>query len=106
MNKRLLPAAFLMTGMTASAFADDINGTIRVEWFDSDRQALKEVKVPMIHAIEVASAKTEGLVTDAELEEEDGYLVYEIKILDANNNKTEVLVDPVTAGILKVEKDD
>lgn len=106
MKAQLVIAPALLTALVVSAIADDIKSSIKVGLFESEHKAYKEAKVPMIRAIEVAKTKAEGQVIKAKLQEEDGYLIYEIKIIDPKDHEREVIIDPVTEAILKVDKDD
>jgi uncharacterized membrane protein YkoI len=106
MNKLIL--SLIATGLLAgsSVMADDFKGYIKVGLFDSEKKAMHQVTVSMIQAIEAAKKSVDGQVTKAKLDEEDDYLVYEIKIRTKEGKEMEVLVDPVTAKVLKVDKDD
>jgi uncharacterized membrane protein YkoI len=89
-----------------TAMADDIKSSIEVGMFESTHKAMKEVKITMVKAIEVAKTKAAGRVVKAKLDEDDGYLIYEIKLIDSSGNDTEVKIDPVTAIVLDIDKDD
>ena len=90
----------------SAAVADDFIGSIKVGLFNSEKKAMHKVTVSMIQAIEAAKKSVDGQVVKAKLDEEDDYLVYEIKIIDKKGKEMEVLVDPVTANVLKSEEDD
>jgi uncharacterized membrane protein YkoI len=105
--KRYIVIAIGMLALAGtSVFADDFKGSIKMGFFESEHKAMKQVKVPMIQAIEAAKAVVSGQVVKAKLEEEDDYLVYEIKFITPKGDETKVLVDPVTSKVLKVEKED
>jgi len=106
MKKLLLSTVVAGLLVGSSAVADDFKGSIRMGLFDSEKKAMHKVTVSMIQAIEAAKKSIDGQVVKAKLDEEDDYLVYEVKIIDKNGKKVEVLVDPVTAKILKSGKDD
>lgn len=95
-----------MSLLTTAALANDIKGSIKIGFFESEHKAMQKVKVPMVQAIEVAKQNIAGQVIKAKLDEEDDYLVYEIKILKPNGGEKKVLIDPVTAKVLEIEKDD
>lgn len=97
-------AASLMT--TAVMADDDFEGSIKMSLFESEHKAMREVKISMINAIKAAKAKASGRVIKAKLDEEDHYLIYKIKLVSDKGEKTEVIVDPVSAKVLKIDKDD
>jgi len=106
MKKILLSAITLGVLLGSSAAADDYKGSIKVGLFGSEKKAMHKVTVSMIQAIEAAKKSIDGQVVKAKLDEEDDYLVYKIKIITKNAKEMEVLVDPVTAKILKSDEDD
>ena len=106
MKKILLSATVLGLLVGSSVVADDFKGSIKVGLFDSEKKAMHKVTVSMIQAIEAAKKAVDGQVVKAKLDEEDDYLVYKIKIIDKKGKEMEVLVDPVTANVLKSEEDD
>lgn len=106
MKKILLSTIALGILFGSSAIADDFKGSIKVGLFDSEKKAMHKVTVSMIQAIEAAKKSVNGQVVKAKLDEEDDYLVYEIKIIDKKGKEMEVLVDPVSAKVLKSKEDD
>ena len=50
----------------------------------------------------IALSVADGAITEALLERENGALVYEIEITK-NNLETDVLIDPLTGNVLKIE---
>jgi len=75
----LVSAAVLL--VSTNLMAGDFKGSIKMGLFESETKAMKQVKVPICQAIEAAKAAVPGQVVEAEVEEEDGYLVYKVKIL-------------------------
>lgn len=59
----------------------------------------------MNEAIAIAMNKQSGHIEEAELDEDDGRLLYEIEIETANG-EVEIDIDAVSGKILKVERDD
>jgi len=106
MKKLLLSTLVLGLFFSSSAEADDFIGSIKVGLFGSEKKAMHKVTVSMIQAIEAAKKSIDGQVVKAKLDEEDDYLVYKIKIIAKNAKEMEVLVDPVTAKVLKSDEDD
>lgn len=115
MNKRwmwivcLLAAAFLVTA-SASLHAkpdireSEVKASISVP---SDEAMLAQMaKVTLAEAVGAALKNTPGKAIAAELEEEDGFLVYVVDIVTNDNQVTEVTVDAGNRKILKTEVED
>jgi uncharacterized membrane protein YkoI len=99
----LAAAVLFATVPYTSASADEVKGSIQVSRFkkaDYPNQA----KVTMQEAIEAALKKSPGKAVEAELESEDGFLVYEVKVVGPDKKKTEIKVDAGNLAILNVEK--
>jgi uncharacterized membrane protein YkoI len=66
----------------------------------------KLATVSMQEAIQAALAKVPGKAVEADLDDENGILVYEIKIMGDDNQKHEVIVDAGNQNIIntKVKK--
>jgi uncharacterized membrane protein YkoI len=62
-------------------------------------------KLTLQDAIAAAQAAVPGQVLSVGLEEEDGYLVYEVEIVEAQGAITEVLVDAGNGTVLQMEQD-
>ncbi len=75
---------------------------------DSVEQAhlAKEAKITEQQSIDIATKEVAGTVVKSELEEEDGVVVYHVKIKDGKDQVNEVKVDAQTGSIIKVEHDD
>ncbi|WP_285768304.1 PepSY domain-containing protein [Peribacillus sp. SI8-4] len=71
----------------------------------SKQQAVEEAKVSMEEAEKIALKKVGGQVTDAELDSENGGLVYELEIKQ-DKKEFDVVVDAMTGKVLKTELDD
>ena len=80
-----------------------INGTIKVE-----RQAEAEypslAKIDMDQAMAAALAAVPGKVLKAELDDENGFLVYEIEVVAANKNVMKVKVDAGDGKVLTTKQ--
>ena len=99
-------ALTLTAGGTGLAQSDQpINGTIKVE-----RQAEAEfpamAKINMEQAMAAALAAVPGQVLKAELDDENGFLLYKIEVVTANKTIMKVKVDAGDGKILatKLEK--
>lgn len=61
-------------------------------------------KITLQEATQTALARVPGTVRKAELDDEDGALIYEVAIVGADHSRTEVKVDAQSGQILKVGK--
>ena len=103
--------ALLLTIGSATAFAqttvqddcDRIQGTVQVADDAPDKRAL--ARVTHEQAAETAVAALPGAtVQDTDLEEEDGFLVYEVDLL-LDRQEYEVFVDAGSGAVLCIERD-
>ena len=62
-------------------------------------------RISIFKAIGIASSMSKGTPVEAELEAEDGYLVYEIELSTGDDARTEVVIDAGNGSILKQERD-
>lgn len=62
-------------------------------------------KISMTDALNKAQAKYPGKPVDVELENEDGYLIYEVEVVGPNRSVMELDVDAGNGAILKMEKE-
>ena len=106
MKRGMMQSVGALIFVSVLGVAGDFTGSIKAGMFESKRKELAQVKVSMIQAIRTAKKRVDGRVIKAKLDKEDGYLVYEIKILPPRGKKVKVIVDPVTAKILKEDRDD
>ena len=74
---------------------------------DKNQEAVQasSAKVTMEQAIQTAKAKYPGRVVEAELESEDGALVYEVEIVSASGMEQEIEVDAQSGNILGSESE-
>ena len=80
-------------------------GTIKAMDFDK-KQDWNLAKVTLQDAVNVALKEIPGKAVDAELEAENGFLVYEIEIATPDKKITKVYIDAGNAKILSSEKED
>lgn len=97
----LIALAFTLAG--APAFAAKINGTISTKNVKKENYA-DAATVTLEDAIGVALENSPGKAVEAELDEENGFLVYEVKVIGADKKKTEVLVEAGNKSVLRTEK--
>lgn len=89
-----------------AAYAKDLekDGSIKVSKFKKTEYSDK-AKISLQDAISAATKKVPGKAIEAELESEDGFLVYEVKVMSADKNITEVYVDAGNSAILGTDKE-
>jgi uncharacterized membrane protein YkoI len=111
MKKRLIAvigSGALIMGIAVAgvSFADTEihNGTIRIEK-QSEAEFPSMAKVSMDQAVQNALASVQGRVLKAELEDEDGFLVYGVEVVTADKSITEVMVDAGTGKVMAMEQD-
>lgn len=104
MQTKYLALAFA-TVISSAAFANIQSGTISTKDAKSkDYHTLATVSLQ--DAIGAALAKVPGKAVEAELDSEKGFLVYEVKVIAADNTRHEITVDAGNQSILedKVKK--
>ena len=86
----------LLVGVTKSG---DLKGSIRVE---KNRKAElhKMATVSLTEAVEIALSEFPGYAVEAELDDEGGYLVYEVEIVTRKGEKAEVMIDAGNGQVL------
>jgi len=95
----LLAAIMAFGGITVSAQQANQKGSIRIK---CDEAGLAEMaKISMDSAIKAALKEVPGKVLRAELEDENGYLIYGIEIAKADHQIVDVKVDAGNGTILK-----
>ena len=74
---------------------------------DLARRAVEQGRaLPLADLVAKVTAQTPGKVIEVELEDEDGKLVYDLKMLSPQGQLQEIEVDAATGNILKIEDDD
>lgn len=85
----------LLFALGSSAWADDKEGKVT--------DLVKEAKVTIDQAIKTASEAVPGTVVEAELEKKHGKTVWEVEVLGADGNVTEVHIDAATGAVIDKE---
>lgn len=85
----------LLFALGSSAWADDKEGKAT--------DLVKDAKVTIEQAIKTASEKVPGTVVEAELEKKHGKTVWEVEVLGADGNVTEVHIDAATGAVIDTE---
>src|SRR5215475_5338415 len=79
----------------STAWADEKEGKVA--------DLAKEAKTTIDQAIKTASEKVSGTVVEAELEKKHGKTVWEVEVLGADDNVTEVHIDAATGAVIDTE---
>lgn len=82
---------------------DDIRGTIRIER-GADLAALAKI-TPAQARVAALKAYPGADIDEVELENEDGFLVYEVELV-ANGEEMEVIIDAGDGSLLKSEREE
>jgi uncharacterized membrane protein YkoI len=69
------------------------------------KQFAQAAKISLKEAIDVALEKQKGKAISAELENEDGFLVYDISVATADGKEIDVYVDAGNKAILGMHED-
>ena len=85
----------LVLALGSNAWADDKEGKIT--------ELVKDATVTIDQAIKTASEKVQGTVVEAELEKKHGKTVWEVEVLGADGNVTEVHIDAATGAVIDTE---
>ena len=72
---------------------------------DDKAELLKGTQITLVEAVEKAMTTVKGKAVDAELEQEHGKTVFEVKIVDENETTREVYVDAHSGEVVKIEKE-
>ena len=87
---------------------DEEPGTIRGSMSLEENEKLTMgalARISIIEAIDAALARFPGKAINAELEDEDGYLVFEVEVVGAKGIRTDVKVDAGNGKILASENE-
>lgn len=96
-------AALLTTGVALlSAKSSNQEGSIQINNKD-EAQVAGMAKISMDSAMNEALKLVQGKVLQVELENENGYLVYGVKITKADNQIVDVKVDAGNGKIVKID---
>ncbi len=105
---RITPLFAALTLSLASALAATAAqaGDHKSKDHEAARTALAQGQVlPLTRILAIAEQRAPGDVLKVELEDDDGKLVYEVKILGRNGRVRELDIDARTGVVLKIEND-
>ena len=93
-------AVIAVAGASAVGFANH-------RYHDQDSANLiQEASISIDQAVEIALADVPGKVIEAEIEHEDGAAVWEIEVIDSQNQMFEFEIDASSGDILEKELED
>jgi hypothetical protein len=99
----LLAALLVFGGINVSAQQPNQKGSIRIK---CDEAGFAEMaKISIDSAIHAALNEVPGKAVRAELENEDGFLVYGVEIAKADHQFVDVKVDAGNGKVLKIDQD-
>ena len=99
----LLVSLFAFGGMALGAGQADQAGSIQIK--NDEAGFAQMAKIPMNSAINAALKQVPGRVLRAELENENGYLVYGVEIVKTDQQIVDVKIDAGNGRILRTDKD-
>lgn len=108
MNRIKSLLAVLLFAALASTFAPGLAGADDKKKSEHDviREALQRGEtLPLARILAIAQEAVAGDVVEVELEQEDGKLIYEIKVLTPAGRVREIELDARTGAVLKIEDD-
>lgn len=104
---RLALAAVLGTSLSFAGVALADKDANKHDSHDDDNERVTmEVAIDAQQALVIAQQQVPGRVMETELENEDGKAVWEVEIVDANQQEWEISIDAQTGVILSKEQDD
>lgn len=99
-----LTAFLVLPGMAVYAAPTDLKGSIQIKRTE-EADLVDMAKISLDQAVKDALQAVPGKAVRAELEEENGYLVYGVEVVGANHQATDVKVDAGTGKILTTQQD-
>jgi len=101
--KRVLKIMAVLTGISVLCVSASL--ALGHDREDKDLESVQatSAKVSMEQAIQTAKTKFPGRVVEAELEAEDGALVYEVKVVSASGETQEIEIDAQSGEVLGSE---
>jgi len=106
---RILPIALTAIALSMHMVAAGENekpewkGAIETPGRITETRMVALAEIPLDQAIHTALKKVAGKPIKAELESEDGYLIYGVEIVTPEEKVVEVILDPSSGRILNIE---
>jgi len=101
----VLPALGLARA-AATVPEEPTSGSIQVSKDEGEYKLAKLAKVSMAQAEQAANRQTHGKVIETELENESGFLVWEVKSVAQDGALTEVYIDAGNGKVLAMEQEE
>lgn len=98
-----LIATIACTALGVEKDNDSFKGTIPLKGISKSKYS-SLAKISLQDAIGIAIKTTSGKVTEAALEKEDGYLVYEIEVTMSDKTRKELIIDAGNGKVLEIEE--
>ncbi len=95
LNLMMAVTAATVFGLSSAAWSDDKEGKLA--------DLLKDAKVTIDQAIKTALEKAPGTAVEAELEKKHDKTVWEVEVVGADGNVTEVHIDAATGAVIDTE---
>ncbi|MCB1527402.1 MAG: PepSY domain-containing protein [Hyphomicrobiaceae bacterium] len=100
-------AAFLTAALYVAAYADDDDDNDHFKPHDHARELMLQKRIMPLETLQAqVLSQFAGRLIDLKLDEDDGQLVYEFKVLTERGRVLEIKIDARTGTVLKVEDDD
>lgn len=99
---KVLTSATAILFFTSSLAQAEVTGSISTKG-KKDKEYHTLATVSLQEAVQAALSKVPGKAVEAELGSEDGFLVYEIKVIADNNTTHKIYVDAGNQTLLKDE---
>ncbi len=78
------------------------NGSIRIK-DDNERTMAAKARITVGEAAQIAAEAYSGKVTESQLDEENGYLIWEVEVIDSQGQEAQVKIDAGDGRILAIE---
>lgn len=113
-NKRwsvnILAACLIAAAVSGIGWASSSKGKVNAATVKVENQPEAQypalAKITLTEAVQAALQHEQGKALKAELEDEDGFLVYEVEVAKADGNIVKVRVDADTPKILSVKQEE
>lgn len=99
-----LTAFLVLPGLAVYATPTDLKGSIQIKRTE-EADLVHMAKISLDQAVKDALQTVPGKAVRAELDEENGYLVYRVEVVGPDHQATDVKVDAGSGKILKIQQD-
>lgn len=99
--KKFIATLLIGGGLAATSYVGYANAADEV-----DAKTVLSANVPLTEAVEIALQNVPGMPIAVELEREDGVLLWDVEILDNNQQVMELEIDATSGAVLNKHIDD